>query len=222
MSIFKDLPPCWLETLLPFIQSEKGKRIEVFTDSLDFKEVYPPRHLIFKAFNECPFEKTKVVILGQDPYHGEGQAHGLAFSVPKGVKLPPSLRNIFKEREEDLGVPFSDSGDLSSWAQEGVLLLNTVLTVKKSEAQSHQKQGWEDFTDQVIRALSEKRENLVFILWGGPAKKKRKLIDEKKHKVITSAHPSPLSSYRGFFGSKPFSQANNFLKTKGITPPSWK
>lgn len=183
--------------------------------------IYPPSDAIFNAFNHTPFEKVKVVILGQDPYHGENQAHGLSFSVTKGTSFPPSLRNIFQELKEDMGCPVPQSGDLSGWAMQGVFLLNTVLTVRANEANSHRKQGWENFTDVVIKNLSEQREHLVFILWGAPAFKKANLIDTQKHLILTSPHPSPLSSYRGFFGSKPFSKSNDFLTRKGISPVNW-
>ena len=183
--------------------------------------IFPQASLIFNAFNSTPFEDVKVVILGQDPYHGDNQAHGLAFSVQHGVKLPPSLQNIFKELVDDIGCEFPKSGDLSHWAHEGVLLLNTLLTVRKSEPFSHKDRGWERFTDQVIRTLSEKRENIVFILWGAPAQKKASLIDARKHCILKAPHPSPLSSYRGFFGSKPFSTANHYLESKAIMPIEW-
>lgn len=183
--------------------------------------IFPQGSHIFNAFNSTPFEDVKVVILGQDPYHGENQAHGLAFSVQHGVKLPPSLHNIFKELVDDIGCEFPKSGDLSHWAREGILLLNTLLTVRKSEPFSHKDRGWERFTDQVIRVLSDQRENIVFILWGSPAQKRRSLIDESKHCILRAPHPSPLSSYRGFFGSKPFSTANRYLESKGISPIDW-
>lgn len=185
------------------------------------KVIYPPRDEVFTAFNLTPFEEVKVVILGQDPYHGAGQAHGLAFSVKEGVKLPPSLRNIFKELEDDVQVPISPNGNLSSWATQGVLLLNTVLTVEEGKAGSHHKQGWEVFTDTVITKLSEYHTGLVFVLWGAPAQTKKKLIDETKHFIVESVHPSPLSSYRGFFGSKPFSKVNEYLRRAGKAEIDW-
>lgn len=184
--------------------------------------VYPPETEVFRAFELTPFEKVKVVILGQDPYHGEGQAHGLAFSVKPGVKPPPSLVNIYKELHADLGIEPPKSGNLEAWAREGVLLLNTVLTVRKDEANSHQRKGWEKFTDRVIEVLSTKRENLVFILWGLPSQKKASKVNPDHHHLILSPHPSPLSSYRGFFGSKPFSRTNDYLKGRGIKPVDWK
>jgi len=185
------------------------------------KEIYPPRELIFKAFEACPFDKVKVVILGQDPYHGPDQANGLSFSVNDNMKYPPSLRNIYKELKNDLDLPMSQSGNLEQWAKQGVLLLNATLTVRANEAGSHQKMGWEDFTDAAIKALSEKREKLVFVLWGSYAQKKGSQIDAGKHHIIKSAHPSPLSAHRGFFGSKPFSQTNKFLIEQGLDPIDW-
>ena len=183
--------------------------------------IYPPGKLIFNAFNLCPFEKTKVVIIGQDPYHGPGQAHGLCFSVNEGIPFPPSLQNIFKEIQSDLNQQIPTSGNLTRWAEQGVLLLNATLTVRAHQAGSHQRKGWEEFTDAAIRILAEKREHLVFILWGAYAQKKGAFIDRNKHLVLTSAHPSPLSAYNGFFGNKHFSQANNFLIEHKKTPIQW-
>lgn len=183
-------------------------------------EVYPPETQLYSAFELTPFNSIKVVILGQDPYHGKGQSHGLAFSVNEGIKIPPSLRNIYKELESDLGI-VRTTGNLSDWAREGVLLLNTVLTVDAGDANSHRGLGWEKFTDDVIRTISEEHEHVVFILWGKPAQQKIKLIDEDKHKIIKSVHPSPLSSYRGFFGSKPFSQTNDYLESAGRGAIDW-
>lgn len=185
------------------------------------KIIYPERAEIFNALNSLDVDKVKVVILGQDPYHGEGEAHGLSFSVKKGVKIPPSLRNIYKELETDLKISNLDSGDLTKWAEQGVLLLNTVLTVEKDVAHSHRKQGWEVLTDKIISLVSEHNDHVVFVLWGKPAQDKAKLIDTKKHFVIESVHPSPLSSYRGFFGSKPFSKANTWLEKNGKKPVNW-
>ena len=184
-------------------------------------QIYPPGKLIFNAFNLCPFDKAKVVIIGQDPYHGPGQAHGLCFSVNDGVAFPPSLKNIFKEIQDDLGIPVPESGNLTRWANQGVLLLNATLTVRAHQAGSHQKKGWEEFTDASIRALAEQREHLVFILWGAYAQKKGAFIDRNKHLVLASAHPSPLSAYNGFFGNKHFSRANEYLMAHGETPVSW-
>ena len=182
---------------------------------------YPPGSLIFNAFNLCPFDRVKVVIIGQDPYHEPGQAQGLSFSVPEGVPFPPSLQNIFKEIQLDLGKPMPPTGDLTRWAEQGVLLLNATLTVRAHQAASHQRHGWEQFTDAAIRALNAERENLVFILWGGYARKKKALVTNPKHAIIESAHPSPLSAYRGFFGSKPFSKANAYLVSQGQPPIDW-
>lgn len=186
------------------------------------KTIYPKGNEYFAAFDLTPFDQVKVVILGQDPYHGPGQAHGLCFSVQKGVDLPPSLVNIYKELESDLGYPSPGHGYLEKWAREGVLLLNAVLTVENGKAASHQGKGWETFTDAVIRRLNDDRQGIVFILWGSYAQKKGAFIDRKKHLVIESPHPSPLSSYRGFFGSKPFSRTNQYLISKGQKPIDWK
>jgi uracil-DNA glycosylase len=216
-------------------QSWKGKlqgefAQSYFTDLTEFvkkeyKEgtVYPAPKNIFRAFELCPFDKVKVVILGQDPYHGERQANGLCFAVDEGTALPPSLQNIFKELATDLstGGSTSGTGDLSRWAEQGVLLLNATLTVRASSAGSHQGQGWEQFTDAVIKVLSEERENLVFILWGNYAKTKGAHIDRSKHLVLESAHPSPFSAYSGFFGSKPFSKTNDYLTSHDKTPIHW-
>ena len=183
--------------------------------------IYPPAGLIFNAFDHCPFNKVKVVILGQDPYHGIGQANGLCFSVNKGVPFPPSLLNIFKEIENDLGTPIPEDGDLTRWSDQGVLLLNATLTVRASQAGSHQKKGWEEFTDAAIRELASRREGLVFILWGSYAQKKGAFIDRNKHLVLTSPHPSPLSAYQGFFGNHHFSKANSYLKERGLEEIVW-
>ena len=183
--------------------------------------IYPPASLIFNAFNLCPFHQTKVVIIGQDPYHGPGQAHGLCFSVNDGVAFPPSLQNIFKEIKSDLGINIPTSGNLTRWANQGVLLLNATLTVRAHQAGSHQRRGWEEFTDAAIRALAEQREHLVFILWGAYAQKKGAFIDREKHLVLASAHPSPLSAYNGFFGNKHFSRANDYLVEQGMSPINW-
>jgi uracil-DNA glycosylase len=180
--------------------------------------LFPSSCNIFNAFYSTPFDAVKVVILGQDPYHGEGQAHGLSFSVPQGIKIPPSLQNIFKELVADIGCDYPINGDLSHWAREGVLLLNTLLTVRSAQPLSHQNRGWEQFTDQVVRILSDQKTHLVFILWGAPAHKKSALIDGTKHLILTAPHPSPLSAYRGFFGSKPFSKTNAYLMQWGIIP----
>ncbi len=183
--------------------------------------IYPPGKLIFNAFNLCPFNETKVVIIGQDPYHGPGQAHGLCFSVNDGVAFPPSLVNIFKEIQSDLGLPAPPTGNLTRWASQGVLLLNATLTVRAHQAGSHQRKGWEEFTDAAIRRLAEEKEHLVFILWGSYAQKKGAFIDRNKHLVLASAHPSPLSAYNGFFGNKHFSRTNEYLVAHGENPINW-
>jgi len=183
--------------------------------------VYPAGKQMFAAFDHTPFEQVKVVILGQDPYHGPGQAHGLCFSVPAGIPFPPSLRNIFKEIQDDLKLPIPDSGNLTYWADQGVLLLNATLSVRANQAGSHQNKGWERFTDKVIIELSEKRQGIVFLLWGNYAKAKRVLINSTKHHVLTAAHPSPLSAYQGFFGCKHFSQTNALLKAQAENLIDW-
>jgi len=183
--------------------------------------VYPPAKLIFNAFEQCPFGNVKVVILGQDPYHGPGQAHGLCFSVNDGVAFPPSLRNIFKEIHDDTGAPVPTSGNLERWANQGVLLLNATLTVRAHEAGSHQKKGWEKFSDSVIHLVADKLDNVVFILWGSYAISKSEFIDPQKHLIIKSVHPSPLSAHRGFFGNKQFSTANQYLTEHGKEPIGW-
>lgn len=183
--------------------------------------IYPPAAQIFRAFDECPFEKVKVVILGQDPYHGPGQANGLCFAVGAGVPPPPSLQNIFKEIEADLGHPVSRDPDLSRWARQGVLLLNATLTVRASQAGSHQNKGWEQFTDAAVRALSRERQGVVFMLWGSYARRKGAGIDRSKHLVLECAHPSPLSAHNGFFGCRHFSRANDYLVARGETPIAW-
>ena len=183
--------------------------------------VYPPGSQMFAAFDACPFDKVKVVILGQDPYHEPGQAHGLCFSVNDGVPFPPSLQNIFKEIHDDIGTPVPMSGDLSRWAHQGVLLLNATLTVRAHQAGSHQNKGWEQFTDAVIHRLAQDREHLVFILWGAYAQRKGEFIDRSRHLVLQSPHPSPLSAHRGFFGNRHFSHANEYLVAHGIEPVLW-
>jgi uracil-DNA glycosylase len=185
------------------------------------QKIYPPGSLIFNAFEKCPFDKVKVVILGQDPYHEPGQAHGLCFSVPDGISFPPSLQNIFKEIKNDLVLPIPKSGNLERWAEQGVFLLNSTLTVRAHQAGSHQKKGWETFTDNVIHFLSESEDHLVFLLWGAYAQRKDELIDSGKHLVLNSVHPSPLSAHRGFFGNHHFSKANEYLINHGKTPISW-
>ena len=200
-----------------------------FLDSVDFiikeyefQTCYPPKEKVFNAFTLCPLSDLKVVIIGQDPYHGVGQANGLSFSVNDGIAHPPSLVNIFKELQTDLGIPYPKSGDLSSWASQGVLLINATLTVRAAEAGSHQKKGWEQFTDYVIKAISSENSDVVFMLWGGFARKKAKLIDSKKHLILESGHPSPLSANRGYwFGNQHFSKCNTFLKSKHKSPINW-
>jgi uracil-DNA glycosylase len=185
------------------------------------RKVYPPAKLIFNAFDQCPLDRLKVVILGQDPYHGPGQAHGLCFSVNEGIEFPPSLRNIFKELNNDVGKEIPTSGNLLQWAKQGVLLLNATLTVRANQAGSHQKKGWEIFTDAVIHKINDQKEKIVFILWGNYAISKGKFIDQNKHLVLTSVHPSPLSANRGFFGNKHFSITNDFLIKNGMEPIHW-
>ncbi|NLR90874.1 MULTISPECIES: uracil-DNA glycosylase [Flammeovirga] len=185
------------------------------------KKIFPPAGQIFNAFDRCTFDNVKVVILGQDPYHDDGQANGLCFSVADGIKQPPSLVNIFKEIEGDLGIPRPTSGNLERWADQGVLLLNATLTVEAHKAGSHQKKGWEEFTDAVIKKVSEEQEGVVFFLWGSYAQKKGKVIDTNKHLVLKSVHPSPLSAHRGFFGNQQFSKANHYLKEQGKSPINW-
>nr|WP_206374534.1 uracil-DNA glycosylase [Sneathiella chinensis] len=185
------------------------------------KRIFPDGQAVFSAFNATPFGAVKVVILGQDPYHGPGQAHGLSFSVRKGVPIPPSLRNIYKEINRDLGLPVPCHGNLEDWAKQGVLLLNAVLTVEEAAAGSHQGQGWEDFTDAAVAALNAERDHLVFLLWGGYARKKGRMIDRSRHLVLESPHPSPLSAHRGFLGNGHFSKANDYLQQTGQSPIDW-
>ena len=196
--------------------------VEFVNSEYENHTCFPPESQIFNAFNHCHFEAIKVVIIGQDPYHGDGQANGLCFSVNDGIRHPPSLKNIFKEIESDLGIPYPKSGNLIRWANQGVLLLNATLTVKAHEAGSHQNKGWETFTDSVIKTISDRKENIVFLLWGGYAKKKVKLIDVNKHQVLTSGHPSPLSANRGYwFGNKNFFNTSKWLKSKELQPIVW-
>lgn len=218
------LEPGWLKVLGNELEKPYMKNLKSFL--LEEKQkgfvVYPKNADIFNAFNHTPFDKVKVVILGQDPYHGQGQAHGLSFSVQRGIPVPPSLRNMYKELAEDFsGFKTPLHGDLTSWADQGVLLLNATLTVRANEAASHQKRGWETFTNQVISTLSKERSGIVFLLWGRFAQQKEVLIDTKKHYVLKTAHPSPLSAYNGFFGSKHFSTTNQLLEKQGLTPIDW-
>ena len=212
----------WKQRLAPEFEKDYFIKLTEFVRAeYGHATIYPPARLIFNAFDHCPFDAVKVVIIGQDPYHGPGQAHGLCFSVMEGVPNPPSLQNIFKEIQSDLGKPLPANGDLTRWARQGVLLLNATLTVQAHQAGSHQRKGWEEFTDAAIRSLAEEREHLVFILWGAYAQKKGAFIDRNKHLVLTSAHPSPLSAYNGFFGNKHFSRANEYLKAHGIAEIDW-
>ncbi|MFT4072423.1 MAG: uracil-DNA glycosylase [Dysgonamonadaceae bacterium] len=212
----------WKEQLENEFEKEYFVRLTEFVrEEYRTKKVFPPAKLIFNAFEHTPFDKVKVVILGQDPYHNDGQAHGLSFSVNEGIPQPPSLVNIFKEIQSDLGISVPVSGNLTRWADQGVLLLNASLTVVAHQANSHQGKGWENFTDAAIRKLSEERDHLVFLLWGSYAQKKALFIDGSKHLVLKAPHPSPLSVYRGFFGCKHFSQANTYLVQTGQTPVQW-
>lgn len=222
MNLKSQLTDDWKKVLSEEIESDYFARLTEFVSEEYRKETcFPPEKFIFRAFETCSFEDTKVVILGQDPYHGDGQAHGLSFSVPDGVKLPPSLRNIYKELISDLTIQVPFQGNLIGWAKQGVLLLNATLTVRKSTPGSHQKKGWEIFTDSVIKTISDAKNSVVFILWGKFAEQKATLIDESKHLIITSAHPSPFSAHRGFFGSKPFSKTNDYLEKKGKAKIDW-
>lgn len=221
--IDNQLPPSWQATIgeelhKPYMQ-DLGDFLK--QEEIAGKTIYPPPPLIFNAFKRTAFDDVRVVIVGQDPYHGPQQAHGLSFSVPNGIKPPPSLMNIFKEISADLDITMSGSGDLTPWARQGVLLLNATLTVEHANAGAHQRRGWETFTDAVITALNTKREHLVFVLWGNYAQKKGAAIDRGKHLVIQSVHPSPLSAHRGFFGSQFFSQINAYLQQKGQVPINW-
>lgn len=218
------LDASWKSALSDFLLSTKMDELKQFllAEKQADKVIYPPSSLIFNALNTTPLTNVKVVILGQDPYHGPHQAHGLSFSVQKGIALPPSLRNVFHELNTDLGVPISKHGDLTHWAEQGVLLLNAVLTVEAGQPTSHQKRGWEDFTDHVIDVLNEQCEHVVFILWGAYAQRKGQRIDPNKHLILKAAHPSPLAANRGgFFGCKVFSKSNNYLKQNGIEPINW-
>ena len=211
------------DQVLEVIWNSNGfkKFYNMIMNEYDKKVIYPPKDYIFNALKLTSYKDTKVVIVGQDPYHGEHQAHGLSFSVQKGVKLPPSLQNIYKELESDLGVPPRSDGDLTGWAKQGVLMLNAVLTVEKDKAASHRNLGWEPMTDYIIKTLNKKEDPVVFILWGNFAKEKAKLITNPNHYIIISPHPSPFSAYSGFFGSKPFSKTNDYLVSKGLTPIDW-
>ncbi len=213
----------WQTRLQPeFDQPYFRSLAEFLREEYSTQRVYPPGKLIFNAFNACTFDDTRVVILGQDPYHGEGQANGLAFSVSEGITKPPSLVNIFKEIQDDLGKPVPKSGNLERWANQGVMLLNSTLTVRAGQAGSHQSKGWETFTDAVIKLISDEKENVVFLLWGAYAQKKGAVIDTEKHLVLKAKHPSPMAAqWGGWFGSKHFSQTNDFLKSKGLPEINW-
>jgi len=208
--LWEEFQSPYFENLRTFLLEEKKRAV-----------IYPPGPLIFNAFDTTPFDKVRVVILGQDPYHGTGQAHGLCFSVPAGVAPPPSLVNIFKEIKEDLDIPIPAHGNLEKWAKQGVLLLNATLTVRANQAGSHQNKGWENFTDSAIRQLSANREHLVFLLWGRYAQAKEKLIDPSRHLILKAAHPSPLSAYNGFFGCRHFSSTNSYLSANGLDAIDW-
>jgi uracil-DNA glycosylase len=216
------IEPTWKEKLHGEFEKEYFLRLADFIkEEYRLKTIYPPGSLIFNAFNLCPFENVKAVIIGQDPYHGPGQAHGLCFSVRKDVDFPPSLVNIFKEIESDMGIQKQTNGNLERWAAQGVLLLNATLTVRAHQAGSHQKKGWEQFTDSVISILNSERQHIVFFLWGAFAQKKGEAIDRSKHLVLESVHPSPLSASRGFFGNKHFSRCNEYLTAYGVEPINW-
>lgn len=218
-----DIHPSWYHELWEEFNKPYFRDLKAFIigEKQKGKLVLPAGDEIFSAFNSTPFDKVKVVLLGQDPYHGKGQAHGLCFSVNKGVKLPPSLQNIYKELQNDLGIPPSGHGYLQKWASQGVLMLNAILTVNENEPGSHRDKGWELFTDRVISEVSTKRDHVVFILWGKFAQGKIHLIDRQKHLVLTAAHPSPFSAHNGFFGSRPFSATNRFFVEKGMPPIDW-
>jgi uracil-DNA glycosylase len=217
------IEPSWKSRLSDEFEKDYFVRLSEFVkEEYRSNTIYPPGSLIFNAFNLCPFDKVKAVIIGQDPYHGPGQAHGLCFSVREGIDFPPSLINIYKEIESDLGYKTSGTGNLERWATQGVLLLNATLTVRAHIAASHQRKGWEEFTDSVINILNREKKNLVFFLWGAYAQKKGESIDRSKHLILESVHPSPLSASRGFFGNKHFSRCNDYLVKNGIEPINWR
>ncbi len=212
----------WQEILQDEFEKDYYKDLrKLLIEEYKHYEIFPRAENIFNAFHYTAYKDLKVLILGQDPYHNVGQAHGLAFSVKNGVKIPPSLQNIYKELNSDLGITIANTGYLKSWADEGIMLLNTTLTVRAHQPMSHAKIGWEIFTNAVIEKISEKKEPVVYILWGNHAKARKKFINNKNHLIIEGVHPSPLSANKGFFGSKPFSRANEFLRERGVTPPSW-
>ncbi len=217
-----DIHESWKFALKDEFETDSFKNLKSFLqEEVKSQTIYPPGKLIFSAFNLTPLTAVRVVILGQDPYHGRGQAHGLAFSVPDGIAIPPSLQNIYKELHTDLGIPIPTTGDLEKWAKQGVLLLNATLTVRASQAGSHQNHGWEPFTDQVIRTISELRAGVVFLLWGRFAQDKEALIDTSKHFILKAPHPSPFSVYRGFFGCRHFSKTNEILRNNGMGEIDW-
>lgn len=218
-----DIDESWYEQLEAEFNSGYFKNLKNFLIAEKAEQtVYPPGSMIFSAFNHTPFKDVKVVILGQDPYHGPGQANGLSFSVSPGIKIPPSLKNIYKEIEQDLNLPIPNIGDLTAWADQGVLMLNAVLTVRHKQPGSHQKQGWEMFTDAVIKKLSDEKQGVVFLLWGNFARSKKALIDSSKHHVLEAPHPSPFSAHTGFFGCGHFSKTNEILQQQGQKPIDWK
>lgn len=212
----------WGQILKSEFEQPYFKELKAYVDEQYAQHIcYPPKEEIFNAFRRCSFDSTRVVIIGQDPYHGKGQAHGLCFSVNDGVKFPPSLKNIFKEIQSDLGIETPESGNLNRWAEQGVLMLNAVLTVRESEPSSHKGRGWEQFTDHVIRIISEQKEHVVFLLWGAFAISKSSLIDQNKHLILTSTHPSPFSAHKGFLGCQHFSKTNLYLQSKNLEPINW-
>lgn len=212
----------WQEILQPYFDSEAYQNLRVFLkEEYQHQTIYPDMYHIYEALQQTPYEKVKVVIIGQDPYHGPNQAHGMSFSVQPQVAIPPSLQNIYQELESDLGIPPAAHGYLASWATQGVLLLNNVLTVRRNQAHSHQGKGWENFTQYIIERLNERAEPIVFILWGKAAKEKAALLDTSKHFIISSSHPSPYSADYGFFGSRPFSRTNTYLQQVGVAPINW-
>lgn len=220
--LIKNIDPSWESFLEEEMEKDYFQKLsKKLEEEYKGQTIYPDREDVFKAFEDTGYDSVKAVILGQDPYHGPDQANGLAFSVKKGTKIPPSLRNIYKEMEEDLDIESPDHGDLTSWARQGVLLLNAAFTVRKREANSHRGYGWEIFTDNVVKYLNKREEPIVFILWGANAREKKKLIDLDRHFIVESVHPSPLSSYRGFFGSKPFSKTNSYLEEMERNPIDW-
>jgi len=222
ISLSELIPDDWYQILIDEFKQNYWLKLENYIqDEMEKEVVFPPKYEIFSALELTPYNKVKVLLLGQDPYHNYGQAHGLCFSVRSATKLPPSLKNIYKELNSDLGIQVSNCGSLVSWAEQGVLLLNTTLTVRAHQASSHSKIGWMNFTDAVIKAVNAKKSPVVFVLWGGHAAGKEKLIDTSKHTIIKSVHPSPLSAYRGFFGSRPFSKINNILVQDGLKTIDW-